>query len=157
MLIQIRANLFKNNFPQISYTPNIYTFTVLCTKYSKVISKYTGTNDFSNNFRYDTYTVNQLLFAVDKILRDSWEPHCCAYFWPQTSPCHMVVITKWVCIRLTHENWLKRISLSPVNRKIMSSLLKVRLPFVYIMLSFIVVLSISFVNTCMYIDVQVLK
>lgn len=64
----------------------------------------------------------------------------------------MVVITTWVCIRLTKISRREPVYLQ-VNRKIMSSLLKVRLPFVYIMLSFIVVLRISFVNTCMYKDV----
>lgn len=79
--------------------------------------------DFSKNLRHDT--VNQHLFASHKILQGFREPCRRKYFSPRTSPCHMVVITTRVCMRLTRKNQSSRTNLSPVNREIMLMRLKI--------------------------------
>lgn len=48
-------------------------------------------------------TVNELLFTK-KISQGSQEPHRRKYFSPQTSPCLIIVITAWACIRLSSKN-----------------------------------------------------
>lgn len=78
------------------------------------------------------YTVNQPLFSHKKISRGLREPRCHEYFLPRTSPCHMVIKTTRVWIRLNRKHKSLQTNLSEVNCEIKSSQIKVGLKFLFI-------------------------